>query len=119
MLQTIEYAQQQDREDKLHRFRSRFYFPRTLAAQPREGAEAAQGAANIYFCGNSLGLQPKNTEQYIHQELCDWRNQAIDGYWHAANPWMTYPQSLRGPLTRITGSTEEEITVMNALTVNL
>ena len=103
MLDTIEYAQQKDREDKLHSFRSRFFFPR----HP------------LYFCGNSLGLQPKSVEQYLQQELADWRDKAIDGYWQAANPWMTYPQSLRGPLARIVGGGEDEITVMNALTVNL
>lgn len=100
---SLAYAQQQDREDKLYGFRSRFYFP----------------SAPIYFVGNSLGLQPRDTEQYIQQELADWRDKAIDGYWQARNPWMTYPQSLRGPLARITGGLEEEIAVMNALTVNL
>jgi kynureninase len=110
MLDTIGFAQQQDREDKLHSFRSRFFFPAPVGAASGEP---------IYFCGNSLGLQPKSTEQYIHQELADWRDKAIDGYWHAEDPWMTFPQSLRGPLSRITGGREDEITVMNALTVNL
>ena len=104
---TLAYAQLQDREDELQSFRSRFFIPR------HEEGEV------IYFCGNSLGLQPRETEDYVRQELIDWREIAIDGYWHARNPWMTYPAVLRGPLAKITGALEEEITVMNALTVNL
>src|ERR1700742_3948709 len=104
---TLAYAQQQDREDELSSFRSRFYFPR------KEEGEM------LYFCGNSLGLQPQNAEEFIRQELTDWREMAIDGYWKAHTPWMTYPGALRGPLARITGALEDEITVMNALTVNL
>ncbi len=104
---TLTYAQQKDREDELKEFRSRFYFPRH---QDREV---------IYFCGNSLGLQPKPAAEQIQQELEDWRRMAIEGYWKAKTPWMTYPQSFRPALSRIVGGLEEEITVMNALTVNL
>ncbi|HVS96344.1 MAG TPA: kynureninase [Puia sp.] len=73
----------------------------------------------IYFCGNSLGLQPRDTETFFHQELADWRELAIGGYWQARNPWMTYPQQLARPLARLAGCLEDEVTVMNALTVNL
>ena len=103
----LSHAQQKDREDELRGFRSRFYFPKGLKGEA------------IYFCGNSLGLQPMSAEESIRQELADWRELAIGGYWQAHNPWMTYPASLRGPLARIAGCGEEEVTVMNALTVNL
>ena len=105
--QALAYAQQKDREDELRGFRSRFYFPKFKAGQM------------IYFCGNSLGLQPVAAEESIRQELTDWRELAIGGYWQARNPWMSYPASLRAPLARIAGCAEEEVTVMNALTVNL
>ncbi|HEY1214467.1 MAG TPA: hypothetical protein VGE93_12610, partial [Bryobacteraceae bacterium] len=101
--QALTDAQQKDREDELKGFRSRFFFPKET----------------IYFCGNSLGLQPVGAEESIQQELTDWREMAIGGYWQARNPWMTYPASLRGALARIVGCQEEEVTVMNALTVNL
>src|SRR5579859_839379 len=103
----LDYAQKRDREDELRGFRSRFYFPK------REEGEL------LYFCGNSLGLQPVSAEESIRQELTDWREMAIGGYWQARNPWMTYPASLRAPLARIVGSGEQEVAVMNALTVNL
>lgn len=107
---TLEFAQQCDREDKLQGFRSRFYFPRRPGA-PREDA--------IYFCGNSLGLQPRDVETAIHQELKDWRDLGVGGYMQAKNPWLTYQEPLRTPLSHLTGALEEELTVMNALTVNL
>lgn len=138
MLHTVEPAladaQRRDREDELHSFRSRFYFPRdqatvtevatSTAADPSlaRASTPADGSARtdaLYFCGNSLGLQPRDAEAYIRQELADWRDLAVGGYWQARNPWMTYPRELRGPLSRIAGCLEDEITVMNALTVNL
>ncbi|HEY4062875.1 MAG TPA: kynureninase [Puia sp.] len=117
---TLEFAQRKDREDKLHSFRSRFYFPASPAKSQsaRPGSSPASGEA-IYFCGNSLGLQPRDTEAFIRQELEDWRKHAIGGYLHAQNPWMTYQLPFRSPLSKIAGCLPEEVTVMNALTVNL
>lgn len=110
---TLASAQQKDREDELQSFRSRFYFPQRGNSAPRGSGDM------LYFCGNSLGLQPRQAEEYLQQELSDWRRLAIGGYWQARNPWMSYPQSLRGPLARIAGCEADEVTVMNALTVNL
>src|SRR5580704_1293918 len=107
---TLAYAQQQDREDELQGFRSRFYFPqRPTTAGPTASVASGTPATNtprppasdhgehmIYFCGNSLGLQPREAEEAIRQELADWRNLAIDGYWKARKPWMTYPQAMSG-----------------------
>jgi kynureninase len=104
---TPEFAQRKDLEDPLRSFRSQFYFPL------HKGKEA------IYFCGNSLGLQPRSAESAILQELKDWRELAIGGYMHASTPWLTYQHGFRRPLSAIVGCLEEEVTVMNALTVNL
>jgi len=102
-----EYARQKDREDSLNGFRSRFYIPRYRSSDA------------IYFCGNSLGLQPKDVDAAIRQELQDWRELAVAGYANARTPWLTYQHGLRPPLSRIVGCLEEEVTVMNALEVNL
>lgn len=107
---TLEFAQRNDREDGLQSFRSRFYFPRKPAS-PSEDA--------IYFCGNSLGLQPRDVESAIRQELKDWQDLGVGGYMQAQNPWLTYQEPFRKSLSRLTGALEEELTVMNTLTVNL
>jgi len=111
MQSTIEFARQKDQEDPLRSFRSRFHFPSHPAGN--DSGEA------IYFCGNSLGLQPKDVEAAIRQELTDWRELAINGFGHAKNPWMEYHDYFRRPLSKIVGCLEDEVTVMNALTVNL
>lgn len=104
---TLAFAKQQDEKDPLSIFRSQFYFP------PHNGKDT------IYFCGNSLGLQPKNVEAAIQQELNDWKNLGIGGYLHAKNPWLFYQQNFQKPLSKIVGCKEDELTVMNTLTVNL
>ncbi len=136
---TLTYAQRKDREDELQSFRSRFFIPSTpvsaseidrspnLSSDPGPSdigrsngpTRPVSARESIYFCGNSLGLQPRQAEEYIRQELKDWQELAISGYLQARNPWMTYGQPFRGPLARIVGCLEEEVTVMNALTVNL
>src|SRR5678815_2106016 len=104
---TLQFAKELDNNDKLKNFREKFYFPQ------HNGSDA------IYFCGNSLGLQPKNVEDAIHVELQTWRELAVEGYFKGTNPWLFYHKYLRGPLARIVGAKVEEVTVMNALTVNL
>jgi kynureninase len=114
---TLEYAQRADREDELQSFRSRFYFPLIAGAETLNENPPCPMA--IYFCGNSLGLQPRSMEDVIRQELKDWQDHAVGGYMQAKTPWLTYQEPLRASLARIVGAHEDEITVMNALTVNL
>src|SRR4029077_2794687 len=104
---TPAFAQKKDKEDILRSFRSQFHFPQ------HENRDA------IYFCGNSLGLQPKNVAAAIEQELKDWQNLAVEGYYHAKTPWLFYQHNFSKLLAAIAGCNSEEVTVMNALTVNL
>ncbi len=101
------YAQEADAADPLSGFRERFYFPQK------------NGKPVIYFCGNSLGLQPKNVESAIQTELNSWREEAVGGYFGGKNPWLYYQDYAGKPLSKILGCKETEVTVMNALTVNL
>jgi len=104
---TLAFAQTMDAQDGLAAFKKEFYFPQ------HNGADA------IYFCGNSLGLQPKNTEAAFKTELDTWKNIAIEGYFEGTNPWLYYHEYVAPPLSRLVGAGIREITVMNALTVNL
>src|SRR5690606_24983947 len=54
------FAQQLDKEDPLKRFRAEFIIP------------AAEGKQQIYFLGNSLGLQPVRTARYMQQVMDTW-----------------------------------------------
>ncbi|MDI9878450.1 kynureninase [Flectobacillus longus] len=102
-----QFAQQLDTEDVLKNFRSQFHIP------------AHKGQEQIYFCGNSLGLQPKNTSVYLDQELEKWRNLAVEGWFTGDDNWINYLQYLKTPLSKIVGAKPSEVTVMNNLTVNL
>jgi len=104
---TLEFALAMDEQDGLALFKEEFYFP------------LHNGNDAIYFCGNSLGLQPKNVEAAIKTELDTWRNIAIEGYFAGTNPWLHYHEYVAPALAKLVGAKSEEITVMNALTVNL
>ena len=78
-----------------------------------------QGKESIYFNGNSLGLQPKSTLQYLQQELDDWARLSVDGHFDAINPWVTYHEILTRQLCNIVGALPHEVVAMNSLTVNL
>jgi len=97
-----------DAEDGLKSFRSLFYIPKT-----------ANGEDVIYLCGNSLGLQPKTAQQYVDQELQDWRTLGVEGHLKAKNAWLYYHHFLSGNLARLVGALPHEVVAMNTLTVNL
>ena len=104
---TLEFAQQLDKEDPLNRFREKFYIP------------FMNGKESIYFTGNSLGLQPKTAQDYILRDLEDWANYGVEGHFHGRNPWIRYHETFPSKLAPILGALEEEIVVMNQLTINL
>ena len=107
MNDTLAYALAQDQADELKDFRSQFYFP-----------PAGEKPA-LYFCGNSLGLQPKGAEAKVARVLEAWKTYAVGGYMQGEAPWMTYTQRFNKPLGVITGALPHEVSVMNSLTVNL
>ena len=105
---TLAYAQQQDNEDKLSYLRDKFHIPTDKKGNPW-----------LYFTGNSLGLQPKTTQQYIQQELDDWAKFGVEGHFEAKNPWMPYHELLTNKMAKIVGAKPIEVVVMNTLTTNL
>jgi len=104
---TLQFAKTQDKKDPLRKFRSKFLFPQ------HKGKEA------IYFTGNSLGLQPKSTLQYIQQELNDWAKFGVEGHFHAKHPWFSYHEQFSLPVSKITGAKPSEVVIMNHLTSNI
>jgi kynureninase len=104
---TKDWARQQDQDDVLHHFRNKFLFPQ------HKGEEV------IYFTGNSLGLQPKSTKEYLLQELNDWEKFGVEGHFLAKNPWMQYHEFLTPAMAAIVGGQNDEVVMMNQLTSNL
>ncbi len=104
---SLAYAQQQDEQDTLRRFRDEFLFPK------HEGKDV------IYFCGNSLGLQPKRTRAYINAQLDNWEQYGVEGHFMSDTPWMYYQKTTKESLARLVGASPMEVVAMNQLTVNL
>jgi kynureninase len=102
-----EFAKRMDQEDELKYFRERFKIP-------SHGHDQA-----TYFLGNSLGLQPRSTEEYIARILDDWERYGVEAFFVGADPWLDYHEKLAEPLSAIVGARPAEIVVMNQLTVNL
>lgn len=105
---SILHAREQDQNDVLASYRDQFHIPKD-----------DQGKDAIYLCGNSLGLMPKSTSDYIAQELEDWKNLGVEGHFNAKNPWMPYHEYLTENMAAIMGAHPSEVVVMNSLTVNL
>ena len=105
---TESFALEMDKADALRHFREKFYIPKQ-----------SNGDDALYFTGNSLGLQPKRTREYIEQELNDWETFGVEGHFHAKNPWMPYHEIVSEGLAKIVGAQKSEVVAMNSLTVNL
>ena len=104
---SLEYAQSQDQTDILYSFRERFLFPQHNGEDVR------------YFCGNSLGLQPKMVGYLMEKELRDWARYGVEGHFRAAYPWFSYHHFFNERLAKIVGAQKDEVVAMNTLTVNL
>ena len=103
----IDFAKHLDEKDELKSFREKFYIP------------LVHGKECIYLTGNSLGLQPKSTQDQVLNELEDWANYGVEGHFHARDPWMPYHESCSDTLAKIVGALPIEVVAMNSLTVNL
>lgn len=103
-----EYALELDRRDSLAHFRERFSFP-----------EANDGYSLLYMCSNSLGLQPKAASADVKGILDDWSNLGVKGHFQGESPWTKYHQRPARLMAQIVGANEDEVVMMNTLTVNL
>jgi kynureninase len=104
----IDDAAELDRQDPLAGYREQFHIP------VRDGI-----GEEIYLCGNSLGLQPKSTRDFINEELAEWEQLAVRGHFAAKRPWMPYHEFLTEKTSRLVGAKPDEVVNMNSLTVNL
>lgn len=103
----LAWALQQDQKDPLGAFRQQFYLPER------------NGVPLIYFCGNSLGLQPKTARVAIDQELTTWQNHGVEGWFEGDASWLSYHRYCQQSLGKVVGALPEEVCPMNHLTVNL
>ena len=104
---TAAWAQARDDADPLRAFRDEFLIP------PHADGESH------YFCGNSLGLQPRAVRDAVSAELDYWGELGVEGHFKGRLPWMDYHEFVRDHLAEVVGAQPEEVVAMNTLGVNL
>ena len=102
----IEFAQLLDQKDPLKSYRDSFLFPQ------RNGKNA------IYFCGNSLGLQPKSVSEHVNYELKKWAENGVEGHFDS-DPWVGHHKKGKKTMAMLVGAKEHEVVAMNNLTTNM
>jgi kynureninase len=102
------FARGLDAADPLRHFREQFHIPVRTGGQPV-----------LYFCGHSLGLQPRAARRLVERELDAWANLGVDAHFHSVNPWYSYHENFRDSGARLIGAKPSEVVFMNSLTVNL
>src|SRR5690606_19081548 len=81
---------------------------------PRHGDDE-----QAYFCGNSLGLQPRAVRAHVDEVLDKWATEAVEGHFTGQTQWMTYHALVRDQLAAVVGALPAEVVAMNSLTANL
>ena len=129
---TFDFAQSLDQDKHLVNLRDDFVVPtkqsltlRNLKnGQMSNGTDIGPDQDAVYFCGNSLGLQPKAVSEYISSYLRTWGSIAVGGHFAQMHdsplvPFQDMCADCAEKSTDLFGASKEEIVVMNTLTVNL
>jgi kynureninase len=104
---TDEHVLALDAADPLSALRGEFHLPRHA------------GAEQAYFCGNSLGLQPRGARAVVDEVMDKWAGEAVEGHFLEPAPWMPYHALVRDGLAQVVGAEPAEVVAMNSLTANL
>ena len=100
-----------DAEDRVGSARDRFVLPKD---------DTTSGCESIaYLAGDSLGPQPVDAAADVNHELEIWATIGVEGHWTGDATWGDAHVGLRGPMARVVGALDDEVVVMNSLTVNL
>jgi len=97
-----------DADDPLRALRAEFCLP-----------TRTDGTPQLYFCGHSLGLQPRRARALVAEELDAWEQLGVEAHFNSRRPWLSYHERLAPGLAELAGASEREVVAMNSLTVNL
>jgi kynureninase len=134
-----EFAKKEDSKDELSKLRKEFIIPTKKdikskrfgfhgrkAPSSQDGTSPAQEDGHedsIYFCGNSLGLQPRRTKEYVNRYLDTWASKGVFGhftdYEGGLPPWLHIDEAIKEQTAKIVGALPIETVIMETLTANL
>jgi kynureninase len=122
------YAQKRDEQDPLSRLRDDFIIPRKSDVKSNTIRRKSDGGEEdescVYLCGNSLGLQPKRTREYMNTYLDTWATKGVFGHFREledqlTRPWLHLNEVVTDQTSKIVGAEWSEVAVMETLTANL
>jgi kynureninase len=127
---TEEFARNEDKKDELSKLRSEFVIPskgdlknKKFGFQQAATTRDDDSEESIYFCGNSLGLQPRKTKEYVNRYLDTWASKGVFGhftdYEGGLPPWLHIDDAIKGQTAKIVGALPTEVVIMETLTANL
>ncbi|XP_074606646.1 kynureninase-like isoform X3 [Acropora palmata] len=113
------FAKFLDEQDELKNLREDFWYPKMKDLPPVDLSFVDEGADSLYFCGNSLGIQPKEAGVVVKEEMEKWQKMSLYGHFHGKYPWWIIEDFAVSKTTKLVGAKEIEVAIMNSLTVNL
>jgi kynureninase len=130
---TLQFAKSLDNSNDFPRtLRQEFVVPTKAQLKRKTLTDDAQTAAKasssddegVYFCGNSLGLQPKAVGEYLNAYLKTWGSIAVGGHFtpmtdSPITPYQDLAAECARRMSDIVGASPSEIVAMNTLTINL
>ncbi|KAF3062073.1 Kynureninase 1 [Daldinia childiae] len=147
---TAEFARELDSQDPIRHLRDEFILPTKASLKKKaldgtlpdgsklnginghaNGTSAASStddanvsSTGIYFCGNSLGPQPKALRRYLNAQLETWGSIGVGGHFQnlETSPlacWQDLAEDCAIKSAAIVGAKPEEVVIMNTLTANL
>ncbi|OGM40713.1 kynureninase [Aspergillus bombycis] len=120
-----EYAASLDAADPLASFREKFIIPSKANINSKKLAKPGLSPdACIYFCGNSLGIQPKATAKYLEAQLDTWSSIGVSGHFvdlegSPLKQWQLLSEQAAASMSKIVGAQAGEVAAMGTLTANL
>ncbi|KAJ5383397.1 hypothetical protein N7517_001308 [Penicillium concentricum] len=122
---TQDYAASLDAADPLREFRDQFIIPsKANLATKKLAKPGLSSEPSTYFCGNSLGIQPKAVSKYMEAQLDTWSSIGVCGHFtdledSPLKQWQLLSEQAAASMSRIVGAAPEEVAAMGTLTTNL
>ncbi|KAJ5216339.1 Kynureninase 2 [Penicillium cinerascens] len=120
-----EYAASLDAAEPLTKMREEFIIPsKANLASKKLAKPGLSSESSIYFCGNSLGLQPKAASKYMEAQLDTWASIGVCGHFtdledSPLSQWQLLSDQAANSMCKIVGAERAEVAAMGTLTMNL
>lgn len=115
-------SEAEELDKRLPNYRDKFVLPTFgslgIGAQ---GSSFDAATESIYFCGNSLGLMPRDTKDAILRELSAWGSRGVEAHFNrpGETTWVDIDLPLLPLLAPVVGAQVNEVAAMGSLTANL